>query len=186
MLKSFRRCFHFLFLRVNKFSSCGLPCIILVPTFIPIYRPCLCIFLLKRSLQKYPGKKIIYASLKSKSFFPCTNQVRRRDGLMSGVCGDSVTCISIFFSYLHKISGTILRCYHFYLELMVFVFGMTLNFKHRCQAFYLLLAFWEGWKDIVICAWQFLIHWAKNCTVRRQRENVENDLFPCVCVFFFF
>lgn len=128
MLKSFRRCFHFLFLRVNMFSSCGLPCIILVPTFIPIYRLCLCIFLLKRSLQKYPGKKIIYASLKSKSFFPCTSQVRRRDGLMSGVCGDSVTSISIYFSYLHKISGTILRCYHFYFGTHGFCFWNDIKF----------------------------------------------------------
>lgn len=39
------------------FSLCGLPCVILVPTFIPSYCLSLRIFLLKHFLQKYPGEK---------------------------------------------------------------------------------------------------------------------------------
>lgn len=60
---------------------------------------------------------------------------------MRGLCRDWVTQILMFFSYLHKISGIILQCYHSTLELKVFVFKMALNFKHHCQAFCLLLAF---------------------------------------------
>lgn len=95
-------------------------------------------------------RKIINTPLKSKSFVPCIKKVRRRDEIMRDLT-DSLTCISTFFSYLPKISGIILQCYHFYFGtqlffvclfvLSFFFFKMALNFNHHCQAFCLLLAF---------------------------------------------
>lgn len=169
------------------FPSCGLPCVILVPTFIPIYCLSLCIFLLKYSLQKYPGKKITCTPLKSKSFVPCIKKVRRRNEVMRGL-RDSLTCISTFFSYLPKIYGIILLCYHFYFGshgffVCLFVFKMALNFKHHCQAFCLLLAFEKAEKTLLFVPGSFWFTELRTALSESRYKNVESDLFPCVGFF---
>ena len=110
------------------FSWCGLPCVILVPTFIPVYCLSLCIFLLKHSLQKYPGEKNHIHTFK-KQIFCSLYKESKEEGWDNEGSDDSLTCISTFFSYLPKISGIILQCYHFY-------FGTQLFFLFVCL-FYL-------------------------------------------------